>query len=148
MNGDEIRKQHIEDVDSKVTTAITSFHELCERISKLDARIAGAIAIRNGKLLATSIGSGAPLPSDEYLSKMIMQAQVMVGIPLGNKPIFGEFKFTMISYENLETILFYLHSQNAIVGVGVLPPYNVRSMVHKIQNLLKKPIQKETETFT
>lgn len=51
--------------------AVTNFHDLCERISRLDGKIADALVIREGKLLAVSNGAGSTLPSGEYLSKLI-----------------------------------------------------------------------------
>jgi hypothetical protein len=120
------------------TKNITNFRELCDGISKLDARIAGAMAIKNGKILAASEGAGSALPGDEYLSKLIVQAQVLVGIPLANKAFFGDYNFTIVSYETLESILFHLEKEKVILGVGVLPPYDRNSMVEKIQIFLKQ----------
>src|ERR671927_1950723 len=94
--------------DVKKASENSNFLELCECISKLDSKIAGALVIRYGKLLATANGAGASLPSDEYLSKLIRQAEVMVGLPLANKPFFGDFNFTLVSFERLDSMLFYL----------------------------------------
>ena len=115
----------------------TNFHALCDAITKLDDKIAAALVIRNEKLLATSIGSGAPLLTDEYLSKLLIHAQIMVGIPLTNKPVFGDFNFTLVSHEKLENILFHLENDDAILGVGILPPFNRDELLAKIQNFLK-----------
>ncbi len=126
------------DIDSLAAKGVTNFYGLCEGISKLDSRIAGALAIREGKLLATSNGAGATLPSDEYLSKLIRQAEILVGIPLANKPFFGELNFTLVSYERLDSMLFYLNNQKAILGVGLLPPYDMNDVSNKIQKFLKQ----------
>ena len=107
-------------------------------ISKLDSKIAGALVIRYGKLLATANGAGASLPSDEYLSKLIRQAEVMVGIPLANKPFFGNFNFILVSFERLDSMLFYLETQKVILGVGLLPPYDISVLLGKIQQFLKQ----------
>jgi hypothetical protein len=120
------------------TEAITNFRGLCDMISKLDRKIAGALVIREGKLLAASNGAGSTLPSPEYLSKLIRQAQIMVGIPLANKPFFGNFIFTLVSYERLDSMLFYLKTQRAILGIGLLPPYDMTILSNKIQEFLKQ----------
>ena len=78
------------------------------------------------------------MPSDEYLSGLIHQAQIMVGIPLANKQFFGNFNFTLVSYEGLGSMLFYLKSQRAILGVGLLPPYNMSALSTKIQKFLEQ----------
>ena len=112
--------------------------ELCEGISKLDKRIAGASVMSDGKLLATANGAGSSLPSDEYFSKLIRQAEVMVGIPLANTPFFGGFNFVLVSFERLDSMLFYLESRKAILGVGLLPPYDISVVLGKIQEFLNQ----------
>ena len=116
----------------------TNYYSLCDAITRLDTRIEAALVIRSGKLLATSIGSGAPLPTDEYLSKLILHAQIMVGIPLTNKTVFGDFNFTLVSHTKLENILLYLQKYDAILGVGILPPFNRDKLLAKIQDFLKQ----------
>ena len=128
-------------VGSVGSTVITNFHTLCENISKLDKRITGALMIRSGKILAANMGAGSALPTDEYLSKMIREAEVMVGIPLANKQFFGAYKFTLVSYEMQDIMLFYLESQKAILGVGILPPYSLSLISKKIQGFLKNTFQ-------
>lgn len=127
-----------EDDDSTYAKAVTNFHDLCKSISRLDSKIAGALVIREGKLLAASNGAGSTLPSDEYLSKLIRQAEIMVGIPLVDRPFFGDFNFTLVSYERLDSMLFYLKTQRAILGVGLLPPYDMNVLSSRIQKLLKQ----------
>ena len=136
---DNIKMDMTEDVNNLVDVkkVSTNFLELCEGISKLDGKIAGAIVFRDGKLLATSNGAGSSLPSDEYLSKLIRQAEVMVGLPLANKPFFGDFNFTLVSFERLDSMLFYLETQKVILGVGLLPPYDISVLLGKIQEYLK-----------
>lgn len=126
------------DDGSTYAKAITNFHDLCESISRLDSRIAGALVIREGKLLAASNGAGSTLPSDEYLSKLIRQAEVLVGIPLANRPFFGDLNFILVSYERLDSMLFYLKTQKVILGVGLLPPYDLTVLSGRIQKLLKQ----------
>jgi hypothetical protein len=118
------------------TNSKTNFHELCNDVAKLDSRIAGALIIRNSKLLATSIGAGAPLPINKYLTKLLLHAQIMSGIPLANEPVFGGFNFTLISHEKLENILFHLQKRNVILVVGILPPYDRNILLEKIRNFL------------
>ena len=130
--------EHLTDKNSVDVEAITNFHGLCDGISRLDSRIAGALVIREGKLLAASNGAGSTLPSDEYLSRLIRQAEIMVGIPLANKPFFGNFNFTLVSYEGLDSMLFYLKTQRAILGVGLLPPYDISVLSTKIQKFLEQ----------
>lgn len=64
---------------------ITNFRELCEGISRMDGKIAGAMEIKDGKILAASQGAGSALPANEYLSKLIIQVQILVAIPLANR---------------------------------------------------------------
>jgi hypothetical protein len=113
-----------------------SFLELCEGISKLDERIAGALVIRYGKLLATANGAGSSLPSDDYLSKLIRQAEVVVGIQLANTPFFGHFNYLLVSFDRLDSLLFYLKTQKVILGVGLLPHYDISVLLGKIQKYL------------
>ena len=129
--------------------ATTSFLQLCNGISKLDGKIAGALAIKNGKVLAASEGAGSALPSDEYLSKLISQAQIFVGIPLVNRAFFGDYNFTIVSYETLEIILFYLKNQKVIIGIGIIPPYDRDETLEKIQTFLKRyPWHSATHSIT
>lgn len=118
--------------------AITNFLGLCDGISKLDSRIAGALAIKNSKILAASEGAGSALPSDNYLAKLIVQAQVLVGIPLANRAFFGNYNFTIVSYETLENILFHFEREKVILGVAILPPYDRNSMLEKIQTFIRQ----------
>ena len=127
-----------EDDGSTYAKAVTNIHDLCESISRLDSKIAGALVIREGKLLAASNGAGSTLPSDEYLSKLIRQAEIMVGISLANRPFFGDFNFTLVCYERLDSMLFYLKTQRAILGVGLLSPYDMNVLSSRIQKLLKQ----------
>jgi hypothetical protein len=115
-----------------------NFLELCESISRLDKRIAGASVMSNGKLLATANGAGSSVPSDKYFSKLIRQAEIMVGIPLANTPFFGGFNFVLVSFERLDSMLFYLESRKAILGVGLLPPYDISNLLGKIQEFLNR----------
>jgi hypothetical protein len=112
MINDDDNNINENDDDSLGTYAESeSFHDLCEGISKLHNRIAGALIIRNGKILGTSVGAGSPIPTHEYLSKLIMQAQIVVGLSLGNKPAFGDLNYVLVSHERLENILIYLETQ-------------------------------------
>ena len=115
---------------------MVNFHSLCERLSNLDSRIAGALVIRKGKLLAASNRAGLTFQSDEYLAKLIRQVEIMVGIPLANKPYFPYFNFSLIGYDWLDSMLFYLQTENAILGVGLLPPYDLSVLSRKIRELL------------
>jgi hypothetical protein len=133
----DFHKRPAKNVGLAGSKGIINFHSLCDRLSNLDSMIAGALVIRKGKLLAASNGAGLTLPSDEYLTKLIRQAEVMVGIPLANKPFFGDFNFIFVSYERLDSILFYLPTQNAILGIGLLPPYDLGVLTRKIQEFLK-----------
>ena len=137
MKGKDRNERPTNDINSTNAKAITNFHDLCERISKLDSRIAGALVMAKGKIIATSNGAGAVSPSDEYLSKLIQQAEIMVGIPLANNLFFGDFNFTLVSYERLDSILFYIKTQRVVLGVGVLPPYDMSVVVGKIRKFLR-----------
>ena len=123
--------------DVKKASENNNFLELCECISKLDSKIAGALVIRYGKLLATANGAGSSLPSDEYLSKLIRQAELVVGIQLANTPFFGHFNYLLVSFDRLDSLLFYLKTQRVILGVGLLPPYDISVLLGKIQEYLK-----------
>ena len=125
------------DFNSTDAKKLVSFNDMCEGVSRLDSRIAGALAMRKGKILAASNGAGAALPSDEYLSKLIPQAEMMIGIPLANRAFFGDFNFTLVSYARIDTILYYLKNQNVILGVAMLPPYDMNAVVGKIRKLLE-----------
>jgi hypothetical protein len=132
-----VERDNDENTTEDVTRETTNFHDLCEIIPKLDSSIAGALVIKRGKILATSIGAGGALPSDEYLSKLIRQAEVIVGLPLANRHFFGDLNFILVSYERLDNILFFLETQKAILGVGIIPPYDISTLTNKIQRFLR-----------
>jgi hypothetical protein len=42
-----------------------------------------------------------------------------------------------VSFDRLDSLLFYLKTQKVILGVGLLPPYDISVLLGKIQEYLK-----------
>lgn len=111
------------------------FLPICEKIAELSPNIQAVILTSGGKLAGSYSRKGFLLPIEKRLSAILMQAEIMISIPISNEDYFGKVNHVMIDHSGVHNLLFPVRGMG-VLGVAVVPPYPREDIVAKISTVL------------
>lgn len=112
-----------------------NYQNLCKAVSDLHGSVEVAMVLSNGKLAASHVKSGGPVPDEDEFRHMISQIEMIVQATKANEDKFGQLGFIMIHYKYIDGLLFPLNDQDTLI-VGVVQPYDHDVLTGKILTLL------------
>jgi|SRR5690606_184366 len=112
-----------------------NYRELCEAVSALHDNVEVAMVLSKGKLAASHLKSGGPVPDEDEFHHMISQIEMIVRATKANEDKFGELGFIVIHYKYIDGFFFPLSDHDTLI-VGVVSPYDHDALTGKILTLL------------
>lgn len=82
-----------------------NYYDLAKAVSMAHKKIAGAIIVRKGSLLAAAARPGMPMPEKSKLTELILQAELIVNISKRNSDIFGEVEVLFVQHRMLSVMV-------------------------------------------
>jgi hypothetical protein len=105
--------------------------DACTPIAVLDDRIIGVALVENGKLAGTCLRQGFPVPSQDKLELMLMQARIISGVTKTAEDYHGRLSHIALYYEGIEQFIFVLGEKKILI-VSALPDAVDRALVGNI----------------
>ncbi|HEX7032655.1 MAG TPA: hypothetical protein VF172_06615 [Nitrososphaera sp.] len=112
-----------------------NYQDLCKAVSDLHDSVEVAMVLSEGKLAASHLKSGGPVPDEDEFRHMISQIEMIVQATKANEDKFGELGFIMIHYKHIDGFFFPLSDRDTLI-VGVVQPYEHDALTGKILTLL------------
>lgn len=111
------------------------FMSLCESVAKLSSSIEAVMVTSGAKLAGSYSRKGFLLPDEERLRSILIQAEIMMSIPLRNEDYFGRVNYVMIDHSGVHNFLFPLRGVG-VLGIAVKPPYDRDELVARVSGIL------------
>lgn len=107
----------------------------CENVARVSPNIEAVIVTSGARLAGSYSRKGFLLPAEERMASILIQAEIMMSIPMRNEDYFGRVNYVMIDHSGVHNFLFPLRGIG-VLGVGIVPPYDRDALVAKISALL------------
>lgn len=117
-----------------------NYYDLATRVSMVHEKIAGAIVVRKGSLLAAAARHGMPMPEKNKLTELILQAELIVNISKRNSDIFGQVEAILVQHSMLSVMVIPLSNEAnlAFAAEGKMGrDYDYEDLTCKIFDLIK-----------
>ena len=113
-----------------------NYNQLCKAAASLHGNIEVAIVLSGGKLVASYLKEGGPMPDEDEFGKMISQLETVIRTIKSNEDKFGELGFITIHYRYIDGLLFPINDHDTLV-VGMVQPYDCDKVVGKVSALIE-----------
>jgi hypothetical protein len=104
---------------------VGSYAALCKAVAELSSSAEVVLVLSDGKLAASHMKSGGPIPSDDEFRSMISQLQSVIATVKANEDKFGELQSLAIHYKFVHGLFFPLNELDTLI-VGIMPPYDTK----------------------
>jgi hypothetical protein len=111
------------------------FLPFCKKVADLSPNIQAVILTSEGRLAGSYSRKGFLLPIEKRLSAILIQAEIMMSIPISNEDYFGKVNHVMIDHSGVHNLLFPVRGMG-VLGVAIVPPYPREDIIAKISSVL------------
>lgn len=101
---------------------VGNYDLLCEKVSRLSPAIVVTAVLSKGKAVASLVRPGIFIPEGKALECILVQLEMLVGIPKTNEKIYGELGYVIVNHGSADHMLFPLTGGHVMV-ISVLVPY-------------------------
>ncbi len=105
--------------------------DACTPIAVLDDRIIAVAVVEGGKLAGTCLRKGFPVPSQDKLELMLVQAGIISGVTKTAEDYHGRLSHIALYYEGIEQFIFVLGEKKILI-VSALPDVVDKALAEKI----------------
>ncbi|NWG37702.1 hypothetical protein [Nitrososphaera sp.] len=111
------------------------YESLCEGVAGLAPSIIVSAVLSRGKVLASRVRPGIFIPEGKALDKILLQLDLLVGIPRTNEKAFGKVGYVVVNHGSGDHILFPLEGGHVMV-VSVAGPYT-HQLIQNVQRAIQ-----------
>lgn len=111
------------------------FRQFCENVAKVSPNIEAVMVTSGARLAGSYSRKGFLLPAEERMASILIQAEIMMSIPMSNEDYFGRVNYVMIDHSDVHNFLFPLRGIG-VLGVGIVPPYDRDELVARVSGIL------------
>lgn len=127
---------------SRIDLTTETYDLLCEKVSELDAAVIAAAVLSKGHVLASRVKPGIFIPEGKGLERILVQLNILVGIPKTNENLFGKVGYVVVNHGSGDHMLFPLANDHIVI-VSVMAPYTPQLM-QKVQQAIHEMVPRSS----
>lgn len=119
-----------------------TYDSLCEKVSELDGAVIIAAVLSKGHVLASRIKPGIFIPEGKALERILVQLNILVGIPRTNENLYGRVGYVVVNHGSGDHMLFPLGGDQIAI-VSVVTPYTPQ-LIQKVQQTIEEMVPRSS----
>ena len=108
---------------------------LCTNLCSNINGVVGAWAFKEADLIASCSKPGFPAPNRHEQKKMLVQAQLMIGMAQTNQQMYGTTNYVSVSFANADCYLFPT-DDGAVLAIMCVKPYSLDGISKAVSELV------------
>ncbi len=122
-----------------MSVMVGNYDALCEDVSGLSPAIIVAAVLSKGSAVASRVKPGIFIPEGKALERILLQLEMLVGIPKTNEKIYGEVGYVIVNHGSADHMLFPLNDGHNMI-VSVVVPYK-QELIGQIKRAIAQAIR-------